>query len=260
MRGRWDRWAEAAVVLSIFSGCGGGVASPPSSDASAATDATTDGPGPARDGTTDATADRATDTQRQPEGAASDAGRSDVTIPDAGVDAEAEASCAVDAGPLDDAEVALGQAIVAAHRCPRCHGATLSGNFDGVSSPTLEGGLAYPPNLTPDPATGLGCWTNDQIENAFLNGIDNEGLPLCPPMPRFGHLTDGGEVDAGEARAVVEYLRSLPIFVNAVPSTPDCTVVDAGPQDAGSTLDAGSDSGDAAAEGAADAMLDAPDG
>src|SRR5580700_533716 len=123
---------------------------------------------------------------------------------------DAEASCAVDAGALDDAEVALGQQVVGSHRCEQCHGANLEGNFDGVQSPTTEGGTAYPPNLTSDPATGLGCWTNDQIENAILNGIDNQGMPLCPPMPRWGHLDDGG-LDAAEALAVVQFLRSLPI-------------------------------------------------
>jgi hypothetical protein len=136
--------------------------------------------------------------------------------------------------------VQLGQSIVTAHRCTKCHGGTLSGNFDGVLSPTLEGGRAYPPNLTPDPATGLGCWTNDQIENAFLNGIDNEGLPLCPPMPRFGYLTDGGALDAAQAHAVVEFLRSLPIFVNAVPNTPDCPMPDGGASEAsGPQMDGG---------------------
>src|SRR5690348_949718 len=116
MRERWDRWVEAAVVLSILSGCGGTVSNPALSDAAATTDGTVDGLGTARDartdGGTDGTTDSATDTRSQPEGAASDVGLSDVTIPDAGVDAQVEASCAVDAGPLDDAEVALGQAIV----------------------------------------------------------------------------------------------------------------------------------------------------
>jgi hypothetical protein len=156
------------------------------------------------------------------------------------MDLDAAASCpAVDAGPLDDAEVALGQQIVSAHKCPSCHGETLSGNFNGVPSPTLEGGTAYPPNLTSDPATGLGCWTNAEIENAFLNGIDNQGTPLCPPMPRFGHI-DGG-FGPTEAHAVVQYLRSLPIFSQDVPSTPDCPPPDV----------------DAEAEAATDATADA---
>ena len=196
-----------------------------------------------------AAADAHTDDRAQPDAGSCDCAAPDAPTADVGdeVDAapEAEALCAVDAGPLDDAEVQLGQSIVSTHRCHTCHGETLSGNFDGVPSPQTEGGVAYPPNLTPDPATGLGCWTDDEIENAILNGIDNQGMPLCPPMPRWGHLSDGG-LDAVQAGAVVQYLRSLPALVQVVPNTPDCTLPDAGePTDAGPPVEAASDAGDA---------------
>jgi hypothetical protein len=141
----------------------------------------------------------------------------------------ADASCAVDAGPLQDAEVQLGLALVKAHNCFSCHGGALQGNDDGVSS-TVEGGLAYPPNLTPDPGTGLGCWTNSQIKNAFLNGFDNQDAAICNPMPHFGHIAGEAGLDVAEATAVVQFLRSLPPLVNNVPSTPSCgpPVYDAG--------------------------------
>jgi len=146
---------------------------------------------------------------------------------DSGFDATAvEASCAVDSGALDGAQVALGQQVVQSRNCVKCHGENFEGTFDGVPSPTTEGGTAYPPNLTSDPATGLGCWTDDQIENAILNGIDNQGMPLCPPMPRWGHIDDGG-LDATSAWAVVQFLRSLPIVSFQVPNTPNCTQLEA---------------------------------
>jgi hypothetical protein len=202
-------------------------------------------------------------------GASHDATSAD-TGSDSGLDAsidvaeepsEVEASCAVDAGPLDDAEVALGMELVTLHKCQNCHGVALSGNNDGVPSTTAEGGLAYPPNLTSDPATGLGCWTNAQIENAILNGIDNQGMALCNPMPKFGHLGDAG-LDPAQAADIVEFLRSLPVVVNNVPDTPSCPVpppveagvdagVDAEPDaPTGAAPDAPSDSApEAAAEG-----------
>jgi hypothetical protein len=178
---------------------------------------------------------------------------------DASVDAaeepsEIEASCAVDAGPLDDAEVALGMELVTLHKCQNCHGVALSGNNDGVPSTTAEGGLAYPPNLTSDPATGLGCWTNAQIENAILNGIDNQGMALCNPMPLFGHLGDAG-LDPAQAADIVEFLRSLPVVVNNVPDTPSCPVPP--PVEAG--VDAGVDAaGDAEPDAPTEAAPDAP--
>lgn len=183
-----------------------------------------------------------------------DAGGSDATLDgtaDAEEQAEAatEASCAVDAGALDDAQIALGATIISTHRCFSCHGQTLSGNNDGVVWAADEGGFAYPPNLTSDPATGLGCWTNDQIENAILDGIDNEGMQLCPPMPLFGHIDDGG-LDAAQAQAVIAYLRSIPVYMNQVPNT-NCTFSDAGPE--ASPEEAGPE--EAGPEGGPDATL-----
>jgi len=124
-----------------------------------------------------------------------------------------------------------------------------------------HGGLGLPPNLTSDPATGLGCWTNAQIENAILNGTDNEGMPLCPPMPRFGHLAGDGGLDGAGAQAVVAYLRSLAVVVYQVPDTPNCAAPSDGGADAG--MDSGMDAGvvdsgrDARPESGADAHSDA---
>jgi hypothetical protein len=152
----------------------------------------------------------------------------DATVGDGGGDgAEGGPSCAVDASAPDPGQVMAGLQLVGTRKCENCHGSTLSGNNDGVPSPQTQGGLAYPPNLTSDPATGLGCWTDPQIVTAILDGIDDQGMPLCPPMPRFGHLADGG-LDAAQAAQVVAYLRSLPVAKNQVPDTPPCTLPEAG--------------------------------
>jgi len=189
------------------------------------------------------------------EASTKDATARDATAKDAARDtgkgAGEDAGCvAADAGALSDAGVALGLALVTSHKCTTCHGPKLGGNDIGVLSTAVDGGRAYPPNLTPDLATGLGCWTNAQIEEAILNGIDNGGQPLCAPMPRFGHVADGGLTDA-QAAAVVEYLRSLPTVVNNVPETPNCTAPDAG-------VDGGVDAApDATADAKGDATHDA---
>jgi hypothetical protein len=182
-------------------------------------------------------------------GAPADSG-TDGTV-DAGVDSGA--CVAFDAASLDDAEVALGLSIVTQLQCQKCHGTQLAGNNDGVASPNTVGGLAYPANLTNDPQTGLGCWTQAQIEDAFLNGIDNEGSPLCPPMP---HFADAGLTRA-MADAVVAFLRSLPPVEANVPNTPDCTLgaPDAGDDGSPTLEDAGADvsATDASDASAADA-------
>jgi hypothetical protein len=155
------------------------------------------------------------------------------------------------ASGLDDAAVSAGNALVTTLKCRKCHGDLLSGNPDGVQSAQTEGGLAFPPNLTPDPATGLGCWTNAEIANAFLNGIDDQGEPLCPPMP---HFADAG-VDAAAAAEIIAYLRSLHPVVANIPNTPSCTIGAPGPEaGAEAGVDAGAETG---AETGADAGTDA---
>jgi mono/diheme cytochrome c family protein len=169
-------------------------------------------------------------------GAHGDAGGyDDATSLDVSADStsvDSAVSCAVDAGSFDSALVASGMSIVMNHGCAGCHGGDLSGNNGGLSSTNAEDGVAFPPNLTPDPITGLGCWTNTEIENAILNGIDRGGHQLCNPMPAFASLSGSAGLSTSDAEAVVAYLRSLPIVVNQVPATSMCVATDGGASDA----------------------------
>ena len=44
-------------------------------------------------------------------------------------------------------------------------------------------GVFYPPNLTPDPETGLGKWTDLDFVNAVQRGLSPEGQHLIPAFP-----------------------------------------------------------------------------
>ena len=94
--------------------------------------------------------------------------------------------------------------------CASCH-ASPGGSLAGQSEPR-PGTSAFGSNLTPDDATGLGAWSDDAIVGAMRDGVDDEGAPLCPTMPRFV-LSDA------DARAIVAYLRSLPAETNEVPES-----------------------------------------
>jgi hypothetical protein len=166
----------------------------------------------------------------------------------------------VDGGKFTDAEVQGGYAIVVAMKCQSCHGAELAGNAQGIKSDNAEGGVAYPENLTPDPTTGIGCWSAGEIKHAFLDGTDRAGRPMCDPMPKFADEGDGG-ISAANADLVIAYLRNIPAVVNAVPENPACPYP---PEDAGSESDASTpvdagqdatvaDAGDAAPGDAGDA-------
>jgi mono/diheme cytochrome c family protein len=104
----------------------------------------------------------------------------------------------------------------------------LAGSEVGFQIPGL--GIFYPPNLTPDPETGLGKWSEADIIKAVRTGVRPDGRQLVPIMPyhSYGKLTDG------DARALVGYLKSLkpvrnqvpgPVGANEKPSAPYLTVV-----------------------------------
>ncbi len=74
-------------------------------------------------------------------------------------------------------------------------------------------GVVIARNLTPDPETGLGNWTDGEILRAMREGVDRNGNALFPIMP-YGHLREMGDEDA---KAVVAYLRSMKPVRNAIP-------------------------------------------
>ena len=82
-----------------------------------------------------------------------------------------------------------------------------------MGQPGAFPGVICMPNITPDPETGLGKWTDGEIIRAIREGVDRDGRWLFPLMPyrQYQALSDE------DARAVVVFLRSLPPVKQAVP-------------------------------------------
>lgn len=87
----------------------------------------------------------------------------------------------------------------------------LAGSEVGFQIPGL--GIFYPPNLTPDPETGLGRWSEGDIVNALRAGRRPDGRVLAPVMPyySYGRLTDA------DAAAIASYLKTLKPIRHRVP-------------------------------------------
>lgn len=97
--------------------------------------------------------------------------------------------------------------------CASCHtppgGPELSGAT--VKLPGYPDGVElWAPNLTPDPETGIGAWTDGQLALAIREGVDKEGMVLCPQMQHYRDMGDG------EVAAIIKSLRALPPFKRAV--------------------------------------------
>jgi cytochrome c len=76
-------------------------------------------------------------------------------------------------------------------------------------------GRVVGPNITPDPETGAGRWSDDQLARAIREGIGHDGRALFPMMP-YVHYRNMSDEDVA---SVVVYFRSLPPIRNALPST-----------------------------------------
>lgn len=87
----------------------------------------------------------------------------------------------------------------------------LAGSEVGFAIPGL--GVFYPPNLTPDPETGLGKWSEADIVRAVRTGQHPDGRELAPAMPwrSYAALTDE------DAAALAAYLKSLKPVRRAAP-------------------------------------------
>ena len=76
-------------------------------------------------------------------------------------------------------------------------------------------GRVVPPNITPDPETGAGNWTDDMLARAIREGIGHDGRALFPfmPYPDFRNMSDE------DLASVIVYLRSIPPIRKALPKT-----------------------------------------
>jgi cytochrome c553 len=115
----------------------------------------------------------------------------------------------------DPVDVERGRYLASIMACSNCH---TDGAF--IGKPDMEHPLAgssighqvaglgtfWPPNLTPDPQTGLGAWSLDDIVAALREGRRPDGRILAPAMPWRAY----SNLSVTDARAIAAYLKSLP--------------------------------------------------
>lgn len=77
-------------------------------------------------------------------------------------------------------------------------------------------GVSYASNLTPEPNSGIGIWTEDLFIKALRTGRHwGQARPILPPMPwqNYSRMTDD------DLKAVYAYLRTIPPVANSVPES-----------------------------------------
>jgi mono/diheme cytochrome c family protein len=169
----------------------------------------------------------------------------DGPVPGAGATNAAAASTAT---PADADKLARGRYLVTTSGCNDCHtpwkmgpkgpepdmSRMLSGHPEGMPlppAPKPEGpwvvaaaatntawsgpwGVSFTANLTPDPETGLGKWTQRNFTETIRTGRHmGRGRPVLPPMPipMYRHFTDA------DLEAIYSFLQTIPAVKNRVP-------------------------------------------
>jgi mono/diheme cytochrome c family protein len=112
------------------------------------------------------------------------------------------------AGAADPDLIARGAYLAAAADCAACHtdGAHGGQPFAGGRALATPFGTFYSPNITPDPETGIGGWSEAQFLRALHEGVRPDGSNYFPvfPYPSFTKITDD------DARAIKAYLFAQP--------------------------------------------------
>ncbi|MEA2871515.1 MAG: hypothetical protein QOH67_1491 [Hyphomicrobiales bacterium] len=108
--------------------------------------------------------------------------------------------------------------------CGNCHTPKDSMGVP-IQSKDLSGGLSFntpnfagiASNITPDPETGIGSWSDGDIKRAIMEGVRPAGarlpgVPLSDVMPFHFYKA----LTPSDADAIVAYLRAMPAVHNAV--------------------------------------------
>jgi mono/diheme cytochrome c family protein len=110
--------------------------------------------------------------------------------------------------------------------CMDCHSKRDLSKYSGPIVPGSEGmggeifdqrhigipGTVYAKNITPDPETGIGTWTDEEILRAITQGISKKGDTLFPimPYPHFNHMAKD------DLLSIIAYLRTLKPLKNKI--------------------------------------------
>jgi mono/diheme cytochrome c family protein len=119
-------------------------------------------------------------------------------------------------GPEPDMSHSLGghPSSLAVPPPPAATGPWVGSVTDSFTAWSGPWGVSYTANLTPDKATGLGEWTEQQFVDTIRTGRrQGRGREILPPMPwpAFKNLNDA------DLKAIFAYLRTVKPIVNKVP-------------------------------------------
>ena len=103
-----------------------------------------------------------------------------------------------------------GKIMAAAGYCSTCHTTPGGQEYAGNYQMNTQFGAIYSSNITPDPDTGIGRWSEEAFIRAMRTGVSRDGHHLLPAFPfeHFNKMTDG------DIKAVYAFLMSSVPAIN----------------------------------------------
>jgi mono/diheme cytochrome c family protein len=125
----------------------------------------------------------------------------------------AASATAGDSDPQDFTQIERGRYLAVLSDCASCH--TVPGSnqpFAGGRAIETPFGNIVAPNITPDPETGIGSWSDDAFDGAIRKGLRRNGSRLYPAMPYTAYT----KMSRDDVLAIRAYLNTVTPVRNAV--------------------------------------------
>lgn len=122
-------------------------------------------------------------------------------------------SFAGDSDPQEFTQIQRGRYLAILSDCSSCHTVPGSGHpFAGGRAIETPFGNIVAPNITPDPETGIGSWSDEAFDAAVRHGIRRNGSRLYPAMPYNAYT----KMSRDDVLAIRAYLNTITPVRNAV--------------------------------------------
>ncbi len=106
-----------------------------------------------------------------------------------------------------------GEYLARAADCQSCHTKAGGKPFAGGEELKTPFGSMFGANITSDPDTGIGKWTEADFDRALRSGLDDAGKPIYPAMP-YANYTKLSDADL---HALWTYIHAIPAVKNSPP-------------------------------------------
>jgi mono/diheme cytochrome c family protein len=103
---------------------------------------------------------------------------------------------------FDAQSVKRGAQLAALGDCATCHTAPGGETFAGGRAVLTPFGTIYSTNITPDPTTGIGHWSEAAFQRAMREGVERGGDHLYPAFP-YDHFTLVSDADSAALYAFI---------------------------------------------------------